>query len=220
MIVRRATHNTVTSLYWLLVDVFNFPDILRRVRKEAEDCLLDEPTNGIPIFDIARLVRQPYLQAVYAETLRLRTHGVVVRNPRESVKISKWRIPGGSFGATCSTTAHMNEEVWSTKERGSHPVGKFAPDRFLIYSDQDLEATFSLSGLEGSWIPFGGGIWACPGRLFAKQQTIVTLAILATMFDIDILATEADLQMSSKRFGFGVLEPQGKSPFRVARRVV
>lgn len=213
-----ATHNTVTSLFWLLVDIYKDPDALRTVREEADACFLEERADGVPVFDVARLVRQPYLQAAYAETLRLRTHGVIVRYPRQAIRIRKWHVPADCYVATSSTTAHMNPEVWSSAERGSHPVDVFAPRRFLVPDDQGSGTKFSLSGLEGSWIPFGGGIWACPGRMFAKQQTILMLAAFAKLFDIEVLASNADLEMSPQRFGFGVLEPKGKIPFRVTPR--
>lgn len=205
-------------MFWLLIDVFRSPDFLQRVREEAAECLLEYTEGDIPRFDVGLLVRQPFLQAAYAEALRLRTHGVITRHPRQAIVVNGWCVQAGSYVVNSSTIAHMDQEVWSSEERGSHPVEVFAPERFLTASGEDFKKTFSLAGLEGSWIPFAGGMWACPGRIFAKQQTIHMLAALTTMYDIEMIAREVDLEMSTKRFGFGVLEPKGKSPFRIRQR--
>ncbi|MCJ1466440.1 hypothetical protein MMC07_005059, partial [Pseudocyphellaria aurata] len=97
-----------------------------------------------------------------------------------------------------------------------HPLEEFWDERFLIYPDKpnsgplrkqkgafgadnqplathssteekpSHEPTFSLSGLDGAYIPFGGGASMCPGRHFAKQEVFTTLSVLARRFDIEI----------------------------------
>jgi cytochrome P450 len=94
-------------------------------------------------------------------------------------------------------------------------VWDFAPERFLVHTESGPK--FSLSGLQGSWIPFGGGIWTCPGRHFVKQQAIFTLAVLSTTFDIEI-GDGGDREMSPRRFGIGVLEPKRKIPYKIQAR--
>lgn len=42
----------------------------------------------------------------------------------------------------------------------------------------DRPPYFSLDGLNGSWIPYGGGFRACPGRHFAKREILMTLAVM------------------------------------------
>lgn len=99
----------------------------------------------------------------------------------------------------------------------SHPLDKFWEDRFLIYPDkpksgptrtskgvsvpdeQDLKAhssdptgesqkpIFSLKGLKGTYNSFGGGVGSCPGRIFARQEVLCTLAVLVLECDIELL---------------------------------
>lgn len=214
----RSNHNTVTSAFWLFADVFLRPELLQRIRKEAGSCQIESPERGLPKFDMERLQRQPYAQAVYAETLRLRTHGVILRQPSQDLQLNEWSIPKGSPVVTSSTTAHMNAAVWSAPQRGSRPATEFYPERFFLPKSESAEPEFSMSGTDGSWVPFGGGVHACPGRRFVKYETILTLAILVTVFDIEILASRKDLEMSERRFGFGVLEPRGRVPFRIRAR--
>jgi hypothetical protein len=51
-----------------------------------------------------------------------------------------------------------------------------------------------------------------------KQEMIVTLVMMVTMYDLDVKATRESLKMSSGRFGFGVLEPRKRVPFSISIR--
>jgi len=80
-------------------------------------------------------------------------------------------------------------------------------------------AKFSIDGLSGAFVPYGGGQSLCPGRHYAKQEMLMTFAILATSFDVEILhgpgeATKLDM----KYFGLGVLPPRTATPCRIRRR--
>lgn len=207
-------HNTVASVFWLVIDVFRHPEILAEVRREAASCIIDMQ-DGTPKFDMERLIRLPWVQAVYAENLRLRIHGAILRKSPENVNLNGWMIPKNDIIVTCSTTAHMNPKVWSTVERGSHPSSEFHPVRWLQEKQGQLH--FSMNGTDGSWIPFGAGVHACPGRMFTKYQTILTLSLLATMFDLDIVGDDKSLEMSLKRFGFGILSPKGKVAYKIRK---
>lgn len=63
-----------------------------------------------------------------------------------------------------------------------------------------------------------GGHHACPGRVLAKRIMIISCALITTMFDIEILAGENNLEYGSPRFGFGVRKPKGQVPFLIRRR--
>ena len=63
-----------------------------------------------------------------------------------------------------------------------------------------------------------GGHHACPGRVLAKRIMLISSALMTTMFDIEILAAEPNLQYGSSRFGFGVRKPKGQVPFLIRRR--
>lgn len=78
---------------------------------------------------------------------------------------------------------------------------------------------FSLRGLEGVWIPFGGGPRACPGRHLARHHMLVIVAAMVMLFDIEITAGEHALRDSHANHGLGTLLPVGKVPFSIRRRV-
>lgn len=107
----------------------------------------------------------------------------------------------------------MNPSVWNAGTSGDpHPLDAFWADRFLIYPNDPMSGPlrkdpnsieesfphapsmekkpaetgprFSMEGVAGGWIPYGGGQRMCPGRHFAKQEIIGTLATLLTQFEI------------------------------------
>lgn len=78
---------------------------------------------------------------------------------------------------------------------------------------------FSIEGTTGSWIPYGGGTRMCPGRHFAKREMIVTMAMLLTAFDTELLVDENSwIQPDLKYFMFGVMHPEGQIPARIRKR--
>ena len=78
---------------------------------------------------------------------------------------------------------------------------------------------FTMNGLYGSWIPYGGGSRACPGRHFAKREILNTCAMLLATFDIEILADEEALKVGGGRYGLGAQKPAGKIPARIRKRL-
>ncbi|KAK3332568.1 cytochrome P450 [Cercophora scortea] len=81
---------------------------------------------------------------------------------------------------------------------------------------------FSMDGLLGLWIPYGGGDHLCPGRHFAKQQILLTFATLITKFDIELAfpspGAAAGVKPDMSHAPFGALPPLGKVPFRIRRK--
>lgn len=140
-------------------------------------------------------------------------------------------------------TAHTDEEVWGTGDpNDSHPVKTFWVERFLVYpsdpnsgplkhkehlreglannpdpSDSSKGPIFSLSGLAGAWIPFGGGRRQCPGSKFAKQEIILGAAMFCSSFDIEPCSA-AKPEPNMDYYGLGGLPPQQKIPVRIRRR--
>jgi cytochrome P450 len=184
----------------------------------VQSCVIEQTTDDVR-YDIDRLLEQPVLQAVYAETLRLRVNGFLVRYPsKEDLRIHDWSIPKNHLVFTCSTPGHMNPKIWCSGSNRNHPADEFWPGRFLKYT-QDLKLMeFSTETAKGSWMPYGGGSHACPGRHFAKLEIILTMALLVTLYDCEVLGQKKSIAMSTRNFGFGALSPVDKVPVRIRRR--
>ena len=213
-----------------------------RAKREVDDCLLPNKSKE-KLFDIAQLCRQPLLQSVFAETLRLRTALFLVRgSDHNDLLLGSFRLDRGEMIAIDTGTAHLDSHFWAgpRKDNVHHP-GQFWAERFLIDSSRSNEhewrisgpekcqtsnfqnatsphkVKFSLHGLEGAWIPFGGGMRQCPGKQFAKQEIIISFAIMSSMFDIELL-TDQDPGVDSDYYGLGGMPPKGKVPFRIRRK--
>ena len=137
-----------------------------------------------------------------------------------------------------SYNAQMDSKAWCTNDkRPSEPVEVFCAERFLEYPKPHPDCThpstksdqaavglqpapkFSLKDRSGDWIPYGGGQRMCPGRHFAKQEMIASLAIMLTLFDIELLDEAGRIPNNDMvGFGFGVLWPKGATPVRMKVR--
>lgn len=220
--------NSITAASWAIFEVYRDPDLLASVRAEVDACALKHEDGRIS-FDVDHLLCLPVLQAVYAETLRLRMHFYIIRMPdRVDMNIRDWIIPRQKVVVTSTTVAHMDRDVWDTGSHDEHPVDQFWIGRFLKYphegdsdnSNDPRSPEFSTKGLEGSWIPYGGGPRQCPGRHFAKRQILLTTALMVSLFDCEILKEGMDLKedFTLMGFGSGVSHPAGKVPVRIRRR--
>ncbi|KAI0867980.1 cytochrome P450 [Hypoxylon argillaceum] len=226
-----AARNSVNAASWAIFEIYRDPELFASVRAEVDTCSL-KSSNGRIQFDTEQLFRLPVLQAVYAETLRLRMHFYIIRMAdRVDMNIRDWVIPRQKVIVTPTTVAHMDSEAWSTGLNNEHPVNQFWIGRFLKYVSESDHGNkqlhshvsppiFSTKGLEGSWIPYGGGPRQCPGRHFAKRQILLTIALMVSLFDCDILGEGRDVQedFTLRGFGGGVSHPAGKVPMRIRCR--
>lgn len=81
------------------------------------------------------------------------------------------------------------------------------------------DGQFSLDGLAESWIPYDEGQRICSGRNFAKQETLLALAFLVTVFDFELaVPTEWKPQPDLRRFGGETMSPKDLIPCKLRRR--
>lgn len=212
--------NSIVSTSWAVYEIYRDPELLANIRGEVDACSI-QGDNGLH-FDIDHLLRLPLLQAVYAETLRLRMHFYIIRMPdRTDIDVQGWNIPRQKVIVTPTTVAHMDAETWSTGQNGEHPLDKFWVGRFLRYPSERIHGStpeFSTKGLEGSWIPYGGGPRQCPGRHFAKRQILLTIALMVSLFECEVLEEGVQEDFTLWGFGSGVSNPVGSVPVRIRRR--
>ena len=130
-----------------------------------------------------------------------------------------------------SGMAHMDERKWNLGSQGEHPVDKFWGERFLTqdtkaspeFSEKDCASDegkpkILLDKYKGAWVPFGGGIHQCPARHWVKNQMIISLAMITSAFEIELLSSDEELRIDMAKYGLGALNPGGKAPFRIRRR--
>jgi cytochrome P450 len=93
-----ASANVTVNTYWCAIDVFKDNVLLEAVRKEVQQC----KTASLQ-FETNKLVQQPLLQAVFAESLRLRCHNMFIRQTTEAISLVDWVIPKARFVIAWST---------------------------------------------------------------------------------------------------------------------
>jgi hypothetical protein len=236
--------NVVPSTMMTALHIFSDKALLSRIRLSIQASTLPPPSRTASIgFSPAmdKLLSNDLLQSVYAETLRLYVQSYITRcSAHECVAVGSWSLPRNEVSMVSSYVAHMNTEVWNT-QHGKHPVDTFWADRFMLdpcdpaSGPLDPESThgirvreknaaasaatgphFSTKGLAGSWIPYGGGFSACPGRLLAKRIILYTCALLVEDFEVEIRTS--GFEMSSEGFGLGTQKPKTKIAFAMRRR--
>ncbi|OTA63679.1 cytochrome P450 [Hypoxylon sp. EC38] len=207
--------NAIPCIFWFIYEALRDRDLRDRMTAEVASCTESGK------LDITKLSTQPLLQSVYAEVLRLRIAiGMTRVSETEGFDLDGYHIQKGEPLVIFSRPTALNEEAWA-RVGGSvsktEPLSEFYAERFLVAQGSVGGGNqFSLDGLAGSWIPYGGGQRMCPGRHLAKGEMIGTFAVLFTQYDIELLApdspkTEPDLRW----FPAGALPPIRKVPFRL-----
>ncbi|KAF2142291.1 uncharacterized protein K452DRAFT_326261 [Aplosporella prunicola CBS 121167] len=228
--VGNAIPTTMLSVY----HIFKDPALLERVRDNLE---VDFGQTAPLDMNVTELIKSPLLSSVQAEVLRLYVNVcVMVSSPHADVSLGRWWLPKGAAALVSSGISHMDENYWNTRD-GVHPVQSFWADRFISYPQDissgpvqpmardkyladpqstDGKPSFSLQGLEASWMPYGGGNAICPGRFLAKRVILFTISLMTREFDIELLPHT--LEMGAWKFGMGVEKPKNAIPFRIRKR--
>jgi cytochrome P450 len=134
---------TANALAWAVERLVHNPDKLARLTEEV------------------RAGETGYLDAVIAETLRLRpVISIVGRRLTEPLEFAGWSLPAGVTLAPSVFLVHRRPDVYS------HPE-QFEPERFL----GNPPGTYT-------WIPFGGGVRRCLGGAFAQFEMRAVLSEL------------------------------------------
>ncbi|KAF2122169.1 cytochrome P450 [Lophiotrema nucula] len=229
-------HNVTFASFWVAFEVYRNATLLARVRSEISASTSATSSTG---FDVDKLCKSPLLQSIWAETMRLRVHIFNTRNTRnEEHNINNWIIPKNSTVFLTSTPAHMDESEWNTGENNEYPLDTFWAERFIKYpnnphsgpmrkcatnSGADSEGQpyyYFDASMVGSWIPFGGGPYKCPGRHFAKREALMLCALLVSNFDIELIGDGDDVKMDWRTCGLGTLKPDRKIRYRIRKRSV
>ncbi|KAF2770903.1 cytochrome P450 [Teratosphaeria nubilosa] len=219
--------NVIPATNWMIMHILD-PDgdttVLPRVLKEVKEA--EKPDGTL---DISTLVSQPLLQSIWTECLRLYTDTLITRHVKDDLSLpldedGKHVVtfyPGDNVFAP-SWLSHHDGAVWGG--RASHD--QFYADRFGTKDPKTGRVGFSMDGTNGKFFPFGGGKTICPGRVFAKQEALGSVAMILLRFDITVRGfVDAEKKPTdifpkpAKAFaGTAVLAPGGDMTVKVRRR--
>ena len=187
-----SSSNAIPAAAWMLFHLLdpNTPDktLLPDVMAEIQTAILPDGS-----LDIPKLVELPLLVSIVWEILRLYVDILVMRELNEDIALPldedgkrQLTLRKGEFAFVPTYMTHRSELYW-----GSDPTATFNGRRFLK-TDADGKQVFTTSLADGALLPFGGGKWICPGRVFVKQELLVTIAILLTRYDFKVLGYRKD----------------------------
>ncbi|KAL8639945.1 MAG: hypothetical protein Q9228_003085, partial [Teloschistes exilis] len=135
--------NSVSAAFWLFWHTLRDPSLLAAATAEITACTTTTaPQSGAddhnnnnknhPPFDTPKLMNQPLLQSLYAETLRKYIAVYITRTTEYSdAEILDHRMPRGRMVIVNSATAHMDKRNWD-HQASSHPATSFWAERFLV----------------------------------------------------------------------------------------
>jgi cytochrome P450 len=170
----------------------------------------------------------------------------------DGFRIDSWSFKKDGTLFTVPWLSHRDTTFWNTGHEDDNPsVDDFWAERFLEYpgepcsgpirkndkpeiysardkkptpksAEDDKKAKLVTSGIQGHYLPYGGGMKMCPGRFFATQEMMAAIAVLLQACDMELLdpAGAGKIQNSMSRFPFGTLVPDAKIPVRIRKRAI
>ena len=200
-----AGHETTARLLqFTLILLAKHPNVLVKLRNEIDENI---PDNGQwTRNDIKKL---NYLTKIIKETLRLFPSTPVIpravkepfvlakipmcRNSAEYEKAMAERdptedivLPEGSRVIISPWFTHRMESLFENPE-------EFIPERH-----QSTSIDYGADNI--SWIPFGLGDRSCPGRHFAVQEAMITLAEIVSKYDFNVKPAFKDVNLLEPLF--------------------
>jgi cytochrome P450 len=238
--------NAIPAAMWMLLGILLDKNLTDRVMAEIEPSFHEKSLS----FDNDKLRSGPLLNSIYLEVLRVRVAAPVGRSSLvPNLKFGKWQIKQGVGMLSTSWVGGHDPDFWntgSTLPDGSeeHPVDTFWAERFLRYEDDptggpvrstnfrpstgtrkrtpedDRKASIVTEGTQGYFFPYGGGTKMCPGRFFAKQKLMASVALALRAYEIELVDPEGAAKVGPNMdyFPFGTIPPKGKVPARIRRR--
>ncbi|KAF3931397.1 hypothetical protein ABW19_dt0201311 [Dactylella cylindrospora] len=204
--------NAIPTAFWAIAHALFNPEIYKKVKGEVAKCMLP-PVEGssLPIFDLEMLKENPYLNGVWQESLRL---GVSALSPRmviEDTEINGYMYKKGGMVQGLGQVPQVEEAYWGKD------VMEFKPERWLPYPGEDpVTAGRRIRDMGAKVRPFGGGTTMCPGRYYATQEILATVASLVTSFEWDLQGQPMP-EPNRDKFGGGGLPPKADVKIRVRR---
>jgi cytochrome P450 len=168
-VVTAGSDTSAAMVEWMLAELMNHPEALRKVVAE-----IDGVVGGERIAGEADLPQLPYLMAAYKETLRLHPAAPIAhRQSSEEMLLRGFTVPP-------QTAVFIN--IWAI---GRDPAFwedplAFRPERFMPGGAAE---SLEPRGQHFHFMPFGSGRRGCPGMGLALQSVPAVLAALVQCFD-------------------------------------
>jgi len=220
--------NTVPVTSWILIELARDQELLRTIRAEVKTALLTPETAAQVIWDIPKLVTLPVFTSVLTECLRLRMSNNPNRLLTADLEVGGYLLKAGNQVMLPNWNPHIRDPFWNEIDSSpnAHPADKFWGKRFVITDPETGELT-NLRPRPGTYFPFGGGATMCPGRFFARQEILISVAVMVLKYDFEAIevidkkgrVVIGELEYDRAGAGFGALHPDGDLRCRIRERM-
>ncbi|KAF2121682.1 cytochrome P450 [Lophiotrema nucula] len=227
-LLQAANANTVPSTFWYIFEALKDDDLRHRLK-----CELDSHSD-----DILSICSSPLLQSMQSEVTRCRMATAVIRRVEadDVILAGRYSIPKGTTVLAFPSDSALNTEAWRKIRPQSvmRPLEKFWAERFLTHDTRDTgdesaeknprkdnsAMKYSTEGLNALHFTFGGGQNMCPGKAWAKNIQIATLAVLFTDYEVELIDVEAanSLIPPLRQTAVGTIKPLAKVGVRIRAR--
>src|SRR5204862_2058328 len=172
-----ANSNTIPAVGWMLMHILSpqgDKTLLERIMIELKNVRREDG-----MLDIPMLLCLPLLQSVFHEVLRLYMDVLITRDVTEDLALplddGKRQVLLKKNHVVMMPTwvGHHDETYWVDP-----PCEMFYAERFLKDDSETGKKVFTTSGMGRKFFPFGGGKTMCPGRVFAKQEILASVAMI------------------------------------------
>lgn len=178
-----SVFNTVPIAYWLMLFILQRPNLLSRVRAEAEEAAEVSCENDGRLAVIIDDAKQPLLVSCYRETMRLVNNYVASRRLAEDLVVRTQE--GRPYLLKKGVDLHIATGVPLKEEALWEDASVFDPERFISSNDDKRKMTDGDRARKAAFVPFGGGRHLCPGRNFAFSEIIALVTVMLVGFDIE-----------------------------------
>ena len=199
--------NTMPAAYWTMYYIISNSDALAAVSKELKEIY----GGSIPDVQLrvkgADIARMAVLDSCISEALRLTSGSLMMRQvvhaeyslTTASGRQYKFR-KGDKIGIFPALT-HYDADIFPDPHT-------FKYDRFLTLPSHVVKNNKQIA-TSACFLPFGGGIYYCPGRKFARNEIKTVLAYIFANYDCTITNPgPADREYDGSRAGLGIFPPK------------
>ena len=167
MTLMAAVFNTQVSLAWILIHLYDSPELLQRARAEIAECP--------DLSDYSQLAELPFLNSCIDEAVRLHTMlpgNTVLRKCRRDVQYGDETIKEGSVLWLYPNAVHQDEKYFPGAE-------KFCPMRLMNGNLERMSDEYEL-------VTFGHGQKRCIGEKMARAMICAFLGVALPTVDADV----------------------------------
>ncbi|KAK5937197.1 hypothetical protein PMZ80_010497 [Knufia obscura] len=245
--------NAIPATGWMLMHILDSTRPENKPTTKDEPTLythimseIRESQNPDGTLNIPTLINQPILLSTLHEVLRVYVDVLISRqvthdmtlplsHPPTSNSTTKFTpspsrslfLPANTLIMLPSYPSHTNPATW--QQPSQPPPSTFHPYRFLS-APPDAKSTdkpiFTTTPYNGMFFPFGGGKTICPGRVFAKQEILASVALCLLAFEFEVVGCVDERGKMTDRFpglrdtlpGSAVMVASGDMRVSVKRR--